>query len=53
MGKVVENLLYGESAHAANPGVFSYKVVKAEPQIPVVMLLTFYVGSKLALLFKD
>jgi hypothetical protein len=53
MGKMVENLLSGESAHGANPEVFKYKVVKAEPQIPVVMLLTFYGGSKAALLFRD
>jgi len=53
MGKKVEELLSGETAHGANPDVFTYKVIKPGPQIPVVMLLTFYGGSKVALLFRD
>lgn len=53
MGQAVEALLSGEFAHGANPEVFTYKVVKPGSQIPVVMLLTFYGGSKVVLLFKD
>lgn len=52
MGKAVEELLSDQSAHGSNPEVFTYKVVQPGPEIPVVMLLTFYEGSKVVLLFK-
>lgn len=53
MSKAVEELVSREPAHGANPEVFTYKVIKPGPQIPVVMLLSFYQGSKVVLLFKQ
>jgi hypothetical protein len=52
LGNHMEELLVNEPAHGANPEVFTYKVIVAVPQIPVAMLLTFYEGSKVVLLFK-
>lgn len=53
MGKAVAELLANTPAIGANPEVFTYKVMNPGPQIPVVMLLTFYEGSKVVLLFKN
>jgi hypothetical protein len=53
MGQAVEELLSTLPAYGANQDVFSYKVATPGPQIPVVMLLTFYEGSKVVLLFKN
>lgn len=53
MGRAVEELLSGEPAHGANPEVFTYKAVQPGPDIAAVMLLTFYEGSKVVLLFKN
>lgn len=53
MGNMVAELLSSESEYGSNPEVFTYKVIKPGPQIPVVMLLTFYGGSNVVLLFKD
>lgn len=53
MGSAVEELLSAAPSHGSNPEVFTYKVVRPGPQIPVVMLLTFYEGSKVVLLFKS
>lgn len=53
VGKAVEEWLSSEPEHGANPEVFTYKVLRPGPQIPVVMLLTFYGGSKVVLLFNQ
>lgn len=53
MCKTVEELLSDQAEHGANPEVFKYKVANLGPQIPVFMLLTFYEGSKVVLLFKQ
>lgn len=51
MGEAVEALLSDQPAHGHNPEVFSYKVAKLGIQISTVMLLNFYEGSKVVLLF--
>ena len=53
LGTNVEELLGNETSHGANPEVFSYKVIKAEQNFHVAMLLTFYEGSKVVLLFRN
>jgi hypothetical protein len=53
MGQAVEDLLSEIRLSGANPEVFTYKVTKPGQQIPVVILLNFYEGSKVVLLFKS
>lgn len=53
LGEHMEELLAKEPTHGANPEVFTYKFIKAEPGLPVAMLLTFYEGSRVVLLFRN
>lgn len=53
LGTNMEKLLGNETSHGANPEVFTYKVIKAESHLQVAMLLTFYEGSKVVLLFRN
>lgn len=53
LGNNMEALLFDEPANGENPEVFTYKVIRAMPHIPVAMLLTFYEESKVVLLFRN
>ncbi len=53
MGSAVEALMANEPHFGENPEVFTYKVLKLGQQIRLAMLLHFYEGSKVVLLFKN
>ena len=53
LGTHMGTLLANEPSHGANPKVFTYKVIKVESHLQVAMLLTFYEGSKVVLLFRN
>lgn len=52
MGVAAEALFSDQPAHGNNPEVFSYRVVQLRDHISAAMLLDFYEGSKVVLLFK-
>lgn len=49
----VEALLASERKHGANPEIITYQLAQVGGEIDCVMLLTFYEGSKVVLLFKN
>lgn len=52
LGRYVEELLANQPSYGENPEVFTYKTIKVELNLPLVMLLNFYEGSKVVLLFR-
>lgn len=49
----MEKLLSNEPSYGENPEVFYYKTIEIKQDIVVAMLLSFYEGSKVALLFRN
>lgn len=57
MGRLVEELLSGVPSHGANPEIFAYRAKNLDTgsggSLSTVMLLSFFEGSKVILLFKS
>lgn len=52
-GLNLEKALANQKTYGQNPEVFTYQFIQEPPEFPVVMLLNFYQGSKVVLLFKN
>ena len=53
MAAAAEEVVLNTPRHGENPAVFCYQFVKSQGPVSTIMLLRFYEGSKVTLLFRD